>query len=266
MKSKSSFVDIHCHLLPGLDEGPASWQESVDMARIACGDGIGTVIATTHQLSSFSDISPGRIRELVRKLGQKLLAERIPLAIAPGAVMTIQPDLLARLDQDKLITLADQRRHLLIEFPQDGMELLEPLIQQLTERKIQPIFSHPERNRRVVRHWSVVEELVERGALFQITASALTGAFGVSIRSLTEWLVQERLTHFIASDANGTESRMPVMSRAFHRVTHLTDVHYAQEVCTENPRRILAGEAIPVIERRNRRYGFSHWFKWRKAG
>ncbi len=265
MGTPDPLIDIHCHLLPEIDDGAENWQESLAMVDLAIADGITSIIATPHQLGAFAHNSPTRIRQRLQQL-QKLLDDRgRRFQVLPGADIRIEADLLAKFDAGDIVTLADQGRHLLLEFPHDVVVPIDPLLQSLAQRQIQPILTHPERNRRVLKQWSLVEQLVEKGCLIQVTAGAFLGSFGPAIRAFAEWLIEERLVHFVASDAHGCKSRRPLLSRAFHRVAQIADTELAVEVFCDNPYRVVRGEVVPLLARRNRRYRFSSWFRWRRA-
>ncbi len=266
MGTPDPLIDIHCHLLPEIDDGSQSWEESLAMARLAAADGITAIIATPHQLGAYRHNDPATIRNWTSRLQERLREEGSALRVYPGADIRIEDDLIERLDHGELVTLADQGGHLLLEFPHDVVMPLDEILEALSRRHIQPILTHPERNRHVLHHRTFVEQLVEKGCLIQVTAGALIGSFGPAVRSLAEWLVCERLVHFVASDAHGSRARRPLLSRAFHRVAQLTDVELAIEVFCENPYRVVRGEVVPLLARDQRRYRFAQWFRWRKAG
>lgn len=266
MGTPDPFIDIHCHLLPDLDDGASSWQESLAMAELAVSDGVTGIIATPHQLGAYRHNTPDRIHRRLKKLRDLLQEKGISLQVLPGADVRIESDLLERLDGGDLVTLAGHGKHLLLEFPHDIIVPVDSILEALSSRQIQPILTHPERNRRVIRQWPLVERLVEKGCLIQVTAGAFLGAFGPAIRAFAEWLVSERLVHFVASDAHGSRSRRPLLSRAFHRVAQISDIEFAIEVFCDNPYRVVCGEVVPVLAREHRRYRFAQWFRWRKAG
>ena len=265
MRKTPALIDCHCHILPQLDDGAASWEEAAAMARMAWADGIEHVIATPHQRGAYEHITPSIIRERVEQMRRHLAAEGIPLAVHPGADVRIEWELAQHVARGEVLTLADQGRHLLIELPHDIVVRLDALVDSFRSRNMQLILTHPERNRRIMRHWETVESLVELGCLMQVTAGALTGAFGVEVRVFAEWLVQERLVHLVATDAHGATSRRPLLSRAYERIVHLTDRAYADQIFRENPQCILDGQIIPVVARRSRSFGLAQWFRWRRA-
>jgi protein-tyrosine phosphatase len=239
-----SFVDIHCHLLPGIDDGAKDWDESLAMARLAVEDGTRTIVATPHQLGNFGHNRGDEIRRLANELQQRLDAAGIPINMLPGADVRIEPGLAARLAGGDVLTLGDHRRHVLLELPHELYLPLEPVLRELSQRRIVGILSHPERNQGILRQRDVLAPLVEAGCLLQITAGSLCGTMGPECRELSEWLLVERMAHFVATDAHGPRSRRPLMRRAFERVVELTDEATAIELCSRNPARVAAGEAV----------------------
>jgi protein-tyrosine phosphatase len=244
-----SFVDIHCHLLPGIDDGAKDWDESLAMARLAAEGGTATIVATPHQLGNFSGNRGDDIRRRVVELQEKLHVANIQLTVLPGADVRIEPDLVERLMHGDVLTLGDHRRHVLLELPHELYFPLEPLVEQLSRRNITGILSHPERNQGILHRPPVLRPLVEAGCLLQITAGSLCGTFGPECQRFCEWLLAEGLVHFVATDAHGPRSRRPLMRRAFERVVELAGEPTAIAVCKENPGRVATGQHVSAERR-----------------
>ena len=253
-----SFVDIHCHLLPAVDDGAKDWDESLAMARLAVEDGTTTIIATPHQLGNFGHNGGDAIRRLVTELQQRLNSAAIALKVLPGADVRIEPEMIERLKLGDVLTLGDRRRHVLLELPHELYLPLQPLLDELSRRKIAGILSHPERNQGILRRPEVLAPLVEAGCLLQITAASLCGTFGPECEQLCKWLLAEGLVHFVATDGHGSRSRRPLMGRAFERVVEVTDEATAEDLCSRNPGRVAAGEPVRPGRRKvpRRRWGF----------
>jgi protein-tyrosine phosphatase len=254
-----SFVDIHCHLLPGIDDGAKDLDESLAMARVAVEDGTTTIVATPHQLGNFGHNRGDDIRRRVGEVQQTLDREQIPLKVLPGADVRIEPDMIAGLASGDVLTLGDHRSHVLLELPHELYLPLEPLLAELARRNIVGILSHPERNMGILRQPNVLPPLVEAGCLLQVTAGSVCGTMGDVCQEFSEWLLAEGMVHFIATDAHGQRSRRPLMRRAFERVAELTDESTAIALCSENPGRVAAGEAV-TAGRRERPRKRRKWF------
>lgn len=248
-----SFVDIHCHLLPGIDDGAGSLEQSLAMARMAVDDGIGTIVTTPHQLGNFAENRGDEIRRRVDELQTALHENRIALAVLAGADVRIETGLIAGLRCGDVLSLADRRKHVLLELPHELYLPLEPLLRDLARQQVVGILSHPERNQGIHRQPELLGPLVDVGCLMQVTAGSLCGTFGTTAQQLAEQMIRDGLVHFIATDAHGDRSRRPLMRRAFDRVCDLAGEEIAIELCSRNPGFVVAGESVPVRRRKTPR-------------
>ena len=157
-----AFVDIHCHLLPELDDGAGDWDESLAMARLAVSEGIRTVIATPHQLGSYGRNRGDAIRAQVARLRQLLDDHGVPLEVLPGADVRIEPDLVGKIRSGDVVTLADHRRYVLLELPHEVYLPLDRLLGELKVAGLVGILSHPERNQGILGQPRVLEGLLDR--------------------------------------------------------------------------------------------------------
>lgn len=264
MSPTPSLVDIHCHLLPGLDDGARTWEESLAMARMAAADGISHVIATPHQLGSYESNHGEVIRHRVNMLQQTLDEQGIPVHVHPGADVRIDASLIEHIDSGMVVTLADRRRHVLLELPHELYLPLDRIMVSLAERNIVGILSHPERNQGLQCERKHIASLVERGCLTQITAGSLMGTFGPRCQELACWMLDEGLVHFIATDAHGVRSRRPLLRRAYELACQRVGEDTAADLCCGHPQAVLEGRSVPAGRGRRRRRRTA-WFSWRKA-
>ncbi|MBN1854960.1 MAG: hypothetical protein JW829_19655 [Pirellulales bacterium] len=245
-------VDIHCHLLPALDDGARSMAISLAMARMAVEDGISTILVTPHQLGNYSENRGALIRQRTAELAVALAEESINISILPGGDVRIDENLVRQVLAGNVLTLGDHGRHLLLELPHELYVPLEPLLDSLAAAGIVGILSHPERNAGILRRPSLVGPLVDRGCLMQVTAGSLTGSFGKASQQMAEWMLREGLVHFLATDAHSVRIRAPRLRPAFERTAQLVGQETAIEVCCRNPAAIAKGHSIPSGRRRNR--------------
>ena len=257
-------VDIHCHLLPAIDDGAANLEEAVAMAQMAVEDGIGTVIATPHQLGNFPENQGGDIRQRVSVLQEQLDRRQIPLQILSGGDVRIEDGMAEAIRTGAVLTLADRRRHVLLELPHEFYFPLEPVLAQLARQDITGILSHPERNQGILRKPSLLGSLVEAGCLMQVTAGSLCGTFGEASKKLACQMVCDGLVHFVATDAHGMRVRRPRLSRAFQQVVKLVGREAAEALCCHNPARVAEGRS--VTDGRLWPPRRSSWMGLRKAG
>lgn len=240
------FADIHCHVLPGIDDGAADTAQALAMVQAAAADGTTTLIATPHQLGSNAHVTAESIRAGCAALQAEVDAAGIAVEILPGADVRIEPELPSLVRQGTVVTLADRGRHILLELPHETYFPIDSLLATLGRRGVVGILSHPERNRGIIREPELMRDVAAAGGLLQITAASLLGGFGSSARRIAEAAIRDRLVHFVASDAHDTSRRPIGLAEAFHAVATLTDDDYAGLVCSINPRRVALGESIEV--------------------
>ena len=185
------FTDIHCHIIPNIDDGSVSLSDSLAMATTASADGTTSLIATPHQLGANSQVTVAAIRNGVALLQEQLHVKTVNVTIRPGADIRIDPELPKLLKQGKVLTLADQGKHVLLELPHETYFPLDPLLRALRKQGLVGILSHPERNRGIINDPDVMWDVIEAGGLLQITAASLTGAFGSSCQEIAELAVDE---------------------------------------------------------------------------
>jgi protein-tyrosine phosphatase len=265
MNQNSGFVDIHCHLLPGIDDGAKTWDESLAMARMAVADGIRTIVVTPHQLGGFSQNQGDAIRERTEELSELLAKHEIPLSVLPGADVRIESGMIGLVQGGEVLSLGDHRRHILLELPHELYFPLDRLLSELNAAGMVGILSHPERNAGIKANPAIIGPLVDAGCLMQITAGSLLGAFGPQSQTLAEQLATDGLVHFVSTDAHGLKSRRPQLAAAHQRMADLVGPVLADQCCRDNPAAVAAGQSLA-----GGRYAVkpvrNGWFGWKKAG
>ncbi len=242
-------VDIHTHILPGLDDGAKSLAEALEMARIAVADGVSALAATPHVVSGLYDNPPELIREEVDVLNRYLAEEGIPLPILPGAEYRLEPDLPQRLNQGQLVTINDTGRYLLVELPFSLVpDHTEQILYEIQLQGVVPIIAHPERNPGLIRNPERLFRLVQRGVLAQVTTSSIQGRFGKTVKRTALNMLETGTAQVVASDAHSTRGRSPATAAAAQEIEARGGAEFAQTVLSINPRRIIAGEMVePVL-------------------
>ena len=255
------FTDIHSHLLPAIDDGSTSLEESLKMAQIAVADGITTMVATPHQLGNFGHNLGDDIRARVDALQAEFDSREIPLTVLPGGDVRIESGMIGGLKSGSVMSLADQRRHVLLELPHELYFPLEPVLRELENIGMQGILSHPERNMGIRAQPKLVPSLIDAGCLMQVTAGSLVGTFGPGAMSLAEDMVKAGHVHFLATDAHRANSRRPLIRRAFARAAELAGSAVAIKMCCENPEAVIEGRRVTPGKLSIRKPGFARWFK-----
>ncbi|WP_318617721.1 tyrosine-protein phosphatase [Priestia megaterium] len=208
-------IDIHCHILPGVDDGAKSVEDSVAMARQAVSEGIHTIIATPHHKNGKYINEKQHIINDVEKLNERLKQEGIPLLILPGQECRIYGEMLEDYQSDSVLTLNDNNKYVFVEFPSNQIpRFSEQLLFDIQSAGLTPIIVHPERNTSIIEDPNILYNFVNKGALTQVTAASITGRFGKKIRKFSLELIDANLTHLIASDAHNILGRQFCMKEA----------------------------------------------------
>jgi protein-tyrosine phosphatase len=239
-------IDLHSHILPGLDDGPATMAGSLELARAAVGAGTRTILATPH-INDDAAIDPARIAAGLEELRAALADADIPLEVLAGGEIAIWR--LIDLDVDTLKALAlGGGPYLLVESPfSPVVGDFEPMVLDLHARGHRVLLAHPERCPAFQRDPARLERLVGAGALVQITAGSMTGAFGSTVRRFTVSILREGLAHVVASDAHDNVRRPPGLHAGFPALEReLPGLGGQERWLTELvPRAVLDGTPLP---------------------
>jgi protein-tyrosine phosphatase len=207
-------IDLHSHLLPGIDDGSKDLAMSLAMARMALADGISTIACTPHILPGVYNNSGPAIRSAVARLAESIAAAGIPISLVTGADVHIAPNLDVQLRDGRALTL-NNSRYFLLEPPHHVLPpRLEDLIFGLQAAGYVPILTHPERLSWVEGHYHLIGRLVSSSVLMQITAGSVMGRFGRRPRYWAERMLDEGLCHLLATDAHNTGQRASRMADA----------------------------------------------------
>jgi protein-tyrosine phosphatase len=241
-------VDLHCHILPGLDDGAETLEESLRMCSMAAEDAIKTIVATPHTLDGVYMNELPAIKQAVSDLNRQLIQNHIPVEILPGADVHVNVNLLELLKEGKATTVNDNHRYLMLEFPHRSVPPnVENLIFELNLQGIIPILTHPERNMVLQNDLDLVYKLVSQGVLVQITALSLVGEFGPGAERCSRDLLKHNLAHIIATDAHSPESRPPILSVALEAAAKLMGETSALALVTCHPSAIIQGRDLPDL-------------------
>ena len=260
--SDPQFIDLHCHLLPGIDDGPRNWETTLTMARLALAEGIHTVVVTPHQLGRYERNTPDRILELTAEAQQRLRAAGLPLTVLPGADVRVQEDLPSLVRNRQVLSLGDRRAHLLMELPHDQVLPLANLIYQLHCLGIACILSHPERNEQLQENPELLRPWVQQGCLLQVTSASIIGHFGSVAKRFSRWLFRENMVHLVATDAHDATHRPPLIRQAFEKARRWVGVSRAEKIFFENPQAVIRGKAVDVpLPASSSPAGLTSWWK-----
>jgi protein-tyrosine phosphatase len=242
-------IDLHCHILHGLDDGAATLDESLAMCRVAAADGIRVIAATPHSPGSVASrhYDPALIHERVRELNAALVVEGLPLEIVAGTEICYDADLLEQLKRGALLPYG-RSRSVLVELARNTLPpMLDVLLFNLQVAGYRVVLAHPERVIEVQRDPNQLLPLIERGVLMQLTAEALTGGQGQRMQATAETLLTHGMVHLLASDAHGLPpQRPPQIAAARARAAALADAGTADRLVTTTPAALLHNQPLKL--------------------
>ena len=242
-------IDLHCHILPGLDDGAENLSESVAMARVAKAEGIQVVVATPHLFRG--DIGLADLAAVGRKkleLEAALRQAGIALTILNGVEVRFSHNLIAEIKKNKRSLVIHNSSYMFIEFPFDYVYSgVKEVFFELMSEGIVPIIAHPERNSVFINHPGQLYDLVEMGCLSQANSGSFTGLYGQSVRETVERLVSWGLVHALGTDAHNSSSRAPRFKDALRIVESLIGPESARALVEDNPRAILEDKTPPFM-------------------
>lgn len=246
-------IDIHCHIIPGIDDGPSHIAMFMEMANIAVSSGITDIIATPHHRNGYYLNQKEKILRVIPEYQQLLDTERIPLVIHSGQELRLHRGLFNHFDIE-VLTVNDEGKYLLLELPTSEIpDHTNEILYELRLRGIIPVIAHPERNKVFEREPNLLSGFIEEGALVQLTAGSILGLFGKRINSFSEKLIEHRMVHFIATDAHDSRSRNILLKEAYDYVSKEFGTKYTQYY-KKNAEKLLSGENIqseePIIFRK----------------
>lgn len=239
-------IDLHSHVLPGVDDGPADLDGSLALLRAAAASGTDTIVATPHVREDYLE-GPESIEPAVEELQDSVDAEQLRVEIVPGA--EVAGTMLMDLDEAALRRLClGGGPYILIESPYSRLPIhFADSVFDLQVRGFRPMLAHPERCAAFLDDRSLLVELLERGVLTSVTAGSMTGQFGGTVQDMTAWLFAEGHVTNVASDAHDTYKRPPGLARGFEKLDELLP-GLAEQVdwyTREAPAAMLAGDELP---------------------
>lgn len=232
-------IDLHSHLLPGIDDGAQSLEDALAMARQAVAHGTTVLACTPHIYPGLFPNTPEIIAQATQELRQALNDNAIPLELVYGADIQIIPELVTQLRNGTLPTL-NNTRYFLFEPPHHvpNSAMLE-LVHNSVAAGFVPVITHPERLSYAFAKYREFAAAVASGAWLQLTANAITGHFGPDVAKLSERFLRDGLVHIVASDAHDVRHRPPILSHAYQRCLELVGEVETEQLFVRRPRAIL---------------------------
>jgi protein-tyrosine phosphatase len=236
-------IDIHCHPLPGVDDGAKSFEIAVEMCRIAAQDGVTHLVATPHSNYSYTfdaQLNRRLLAELQAKIGEK------PKLLL-GCDFHLSYDNIQVCVQNSKDFTINQSSYLLVELPDQFIpDHFSRVYYDIQVAGLKPIITHPERNSLLQRKPELLEEWVSIGCLVQVTAQSYTGGFGTEAQKYSERLLDAGNIHFFASDAHDVRRRPPVLSRCYRKVAKAKGEEVAELLLQRHPEAVIKGLPLPT--------------------
>lgn len=244
-------IDLHCHILPGLDDGAWDLDTAVDMALLAWTGGTDVIAATSHCCRPDQDgvLSLVRYQEKLQLLRGALQDRACPVRLTTGMEIFATPELPELLHRKQVIPLADTRYMLLEFYFDEDIAFMESSFQTLTEAGFTPVVAHPERYEAIQRSPEQVIDWFRRGYVIQLNKGTILGRLGSGAQRTAWWLLRRGLAHVVASDAHSADERNPSLAHVRDSLSQELSWEYAELLLERNPRRILNDrELVPPGE------------------
>ncbi len=243
-------IDLHCHLLPGVDDGSKNLEESIAMARLSAEQGVAIIACTPHIMPGVYDNRGPDIRLRIGELEQALNEAEIPVTLVCGADVHIAPNLAAGLRSKAVLSLHDTR-YVLIEPPHHVLPpRIEEVFFELMTAGFAPVLTHPERLTWIARRYDVISRLVAQGVWMQVTAGALLGEFGRGPKYWAERMLDEGSCHIIATDAHNMGRRRPNLRAGFEAAAERVGEVEAANLVYWRPLGVLENKAPSELPRK----------------
>lgn len=234
-----ALIDLHCHLLPGIDDGAADLAMSLAMARMASKDGIRTIACTPHIYPGLYENNAPGIRKAIATLQAELNRQKIPLRLVEGADVHLQPDLVDGIRAGRIPTLA-RSRYLLLEPPHHvAPPNFEASVFQLAVSGFVPVITHPERLTWIEDHYAIFERLAQSGVWMQLTSGSLTGRFGRRPKYWSERMLDEGLVDILATDSHHPVKRPPLLREGYEAAAARVGAEEARHMVVTRPNGIV---------------------------
>ena len=239
-----TYIDIHCHILPGIDDGSDSLETSLEMLHMADEDGISQIILTPHNKPWHRNIDHIRMNAKIDQLQDRLWQEGMDIRLYMGSELYYRNGLTEELDQGKAETLANSQ-YVLVEFdPLADYDYIRNGVYELLTGGYYPIVAHVERYKNVCCKTNRITELIDMGCFMQVNAGSITGRYGISAKQLTKKMLKQDLIHFVATDAHDLNKRQPCLSKCAEYIGKKYGESSRRRLFYDHPMCVLRDEYI----------------------
>ncbi|MDO4304995.1 MAG: hypothetical protein Q4D94_13895 [Bacillota bacterium] len=238
------YIDIHSHILPGIDDGSKDFLTSIQMLKTAVDNGITQIIVTPHNKPLRRNADPLKITSLIAELKGRMADEGITIDLYEGNELYYRSGLAQEIMRGRALTMAGSD-YVLVEFgPMDDYDYIRNGIYSLIAEGYRPVLAHVERYSKINGRADRVEDLIEMGCYMQVNAGSIMGALGLSTKLFTRKLLKEKLVHFVATDAHDVSKRSPKIAESASFIEKKYGEDYGKELLYENPMHVIRNEYI----------------------
>ncbi|WP_101842468.1 tyrosine-protein phosphatase [Halobacillus sp. Marseille-P3879] len=236
-------ININTHIIPGIDEGIQTIEDSIELAEAAVREGISTIVATPAYQEGINLYSKREILTQVEDLNKHLQKRQINLTVLPGQIISIYGDLLDDIKHNQILTINKDTPYILLELPKDHVpQYTSNLFFNLQMEGYIPIIAQPERNKQIQQNPNLLYKLIKHGAYAQLSAGSICGKYGKKISKLSHQFIEANLIHLIASDSRGNKRKFHM--RTASNIINRKYGYAAGEILTENAQQVIKGTPI----------------------
>lgn len=239
-------IDIHSHIIPKIDDGSQSFEESYSIFEEASKAGFTAIISTSHYIEGYNEMNSIKRHAWVQAMNKILEENEIELQLYSGAEIYVTPNMVSLLKEKKAATLADSR-YVLFELPiNTNIKYLEEIIFQIQSAGLVPIIAHPERYEYVQKEPNLLLPLIQKGVLFQSNYGSLVGIYGNTAKNTIKKLLKANMIHFFGSDVHKKDTIYRKMNEIMIQLEKILSKEKIEEFTTVNPQHIINNEEITI--------------------
>ncbi|MFW5649165.1 MAG: tyrosine-protein phosphatase [Candidatus Alkaliphilus sp. MAG34] len=236
-------VDLHSHILPNIDDGSKSMEETLKMGKIAESEGFSKVIATPHYIEGEFTLEKEQFLSVIDGVNEYFLENEVNIEVLPGLEVYISPDLPSKLEKGEILTL-NNTSYVLVEFPMNSVPIYtEDILYEIRLLGYKPVIAHPERYIEVMKNPNYLKDLIEQDNYVQINSLSVTGVLGQKTKKTAEILLKHKMVHFIGTDAHTPRTRSPRIKEALEQMRKWVGNEYVEEIIN-NGRALIRGEGV----------------------
>ena len=240
-------IDIHCHILPNVDDGSESLEESIEMAKIAESEGITKIVNTSHCHFDFKYKKGNELKLELEKFNQALKEENINIEVLLGNELYYTSDLIERFDELDFFSM-NNSKYILMEFsPINFPKNIEDVIYEIKIRGYIPIIAHAERYKQVQEDVNIVLDCIKEGALIQVNASSILGKNEEKAEDTSKKLLDNNMVHFVATDAHSSNRRRPLIKDSYNYILKNYGKEVSEKLFIENPTAVIENRDISIL-------------------